>query len=58
MAERIDAYGCSCEIQKHHKEFIIRMFNEADDCEVTLVSYVTIEELKSTIRLLEEDNVD
>ncbi len=57
---RIDDYGCICTIEKADKETfkitlkINRGWNQLD-CDVTLNSYVDIEELKSTIRMLEDE---
>ena len=55
MGIKVDDYGCECTLDKQGDEFVIRLSTETDDSECTLVSYVNIEELKSTIRLFEEE---
>jgi len=54
MVVRIDDYGCKCELEKQGDEFILWMYQGGKDCEVSLISYVNIEELKNTISMLEE----
>ena len=58
MATMLDAFGCDCEFEKCGEEICIRLRSQSENCSAFLSTFVLLEELKSTIRMLEEEDND
>lgn len=55
MVIRIDSDGCALEVEKYGSELSFRMVHDDGFIEFCITSSVDIEELKNTIRMLENE---